>query len=657
MSPPPVMPELTFAHPSVYAACIDNNLKEFIKRGKEMVIEDDESPEAEEQKAAKKPKAETLERRMIRTINSYLGRSKACRLQDMKSGVILERQLSFDDDELDMSKYMVIGGDIGDAYKISLSYATGTSGEKKMRLSDKHYGEFSGWNKRERLLEEAKRADAEMYSAFLANSLFDETSVDVKEKLLDFGKGKARSLDFRSSRRRQKFISELVRRILDPKTLDGRKPIFAWGNGKPSKTYRGYRPFPAKELLHALSQRCIVVLIDEFRTSKECSEMVLSSITKPEVDVELLRELCVHDLKFGTYRRPCKYKDCPLNGSSECPQHSCAKNLRRQHSNYGKTLKKNSNQPSGSGITWDRDNNSARLMALRLMYLLKNKGYVPPSLDRGFVVFMRQISQLDERILDDAQSAPTVATSLGLPPTQPVEGSETAVNADAVESLAIATTAAETDVSESQPGRIEDATGIGDVDPQTTMGKADNSDSKSGVQLSTIVLNEDAMEVDGGIDDNARETIGLHHLPTFNFNSLALRRNAPRSAKRQKRTIIEYETEDDEPSEYEDESEPDDSDQENGARKPKRRRGSKPLKRRRQKKSNKKSNRTKASQETSVQQQEDVNGFESARIELARQFVRGLKSGIWLSDVYAKWVDLSDPSIDSGTLGSPDSRQ
>jgi hypothetical protein len=136
-----------------------------------------------------------------------------------------------------------------------------------------------------------------------------------------------------------------------------------------------------------------------------------------------------------------------------------------------------------------------------------------------------------------------------------------------------------------------------------------------------------------------------------------LRRNAPRSAKRQKRSIIEDETEDDDPSEFEDESEPDDRDQEYGARKPKRQRGSKPLKRRRQKKSNKKSNRTKASQETSVQQQEDVNGFESARIELARQFVRGLKSGIWLSDVYAKWVDLSDPSIDSGTLGSPDSRQ
>jgi hypothetical protein len=99
---------------------------------------------------------------------------------------------------------------------------------------------------------------------------------------------------------------------------------------------------------------------------------------------------------------------------------------------------------------------------------------------------------------------------LGLPPTQPVEGPELAVDSDAEESLDIATTAAETDVPEFQPGRIEDATGIRDVNPHTTMGKADNDDSKSGVQSSTVILNEDAMEVDGGVDDNARETIGLH---------------------------------------------------------------------------------------------------------------------------------------------------
>jgi hypothetical protein len=318
-----------------------------------------------------------LVRRIIRTLNSLCGRNRTVRLDRVKCGLVDERHVDWAGSDLDVDTIAATGLDLGIAFYLSLAMFVGTNKEMRMRISNALYGEMSGEVRQERLRQQqiAKRPD--VAAAMIKSVVLEDGSADVREVLAKFTRGPKRSNVFRSKRRRQKFVSEVLRRLLDPERLQGRRPIIACGNATFCPSYRGYRTVAAKDLLKALSERCLVVMMDEYRTSKECSEKVLSSLTAA-YDYDTLRNLAVNDLKFGSFEKL---------GKSGITRRV---NYRRQHSDHG------------AGITWDRDNNSSRLMAIRLLYLIHSKGHVPPSLDRGFVEFIRQLDKFNHTILDDA---------------------------------------------------------------------------------------------------------------------------------------------------------------------------------------------------------------------------------------------------------------
>ena len=75
-------------------------------------------------------------------------------------------------------------------------------------------------------------------------------------------------------------------RVKGSKKLEGEQVVVAYGAGKFQSSVKGKRGAPVKKLMKKLRQYVTVVPVDEFRTSKVCSNRCLSRSLDTAVEPE-----------------------------------------------------------------------------------------------------------------------------------------------------------------------------------------------------------------------------------------------------------------------------------------------------------------------------------------------------------------------------------
>lgn len=337
------------------------------------------------------PKPVSMSRRIQFLINSYCGRNNTARLDKISRGIIEERKVDFDRTNVPDDKYAVISVDAGIRNAIAASYDVGTKYEKTVLLKNRHYKEMSGRGRQQKTYEEAIADNPDVQEALWLHQT-GETNPESFQIMRNFGNTTRRPVRFQSFRRRQIFYTDLISRLLDPIALRGRIPIVIWGDGKFNSSWKGYVSVPNAALVKEIAKRCVVVLVDEYRTSQQCSACLLFSLQSSKPNRGLIDSMCTTNLKLGTYRYNCRKIGCKHEASDKL----CKRNQRgtvkaRQHCATCRLW-----QPFRQGhTTWNRDENSARLIGIRFLYRLRNGGAVPPTLDRGFVAWYRQMKQDD----------------------------------------------------------------------------------------------------------------------------------------------------------------------------------------------------------------------------------------------------------------------
>jgi hypothetical protein len=306
-------------------------------------------------------------------INSYCGRNSTARLDRLRRGLIHERKIDFQRTSLPSDKYAFISVDAGIRNVIAACYDVGTAHEKTLILKNRHFKEMSGRGRQQKTYEEALADNPEVQEALTLHQI-GETTPESAKCLGDFRRTTRRPLTYQSFRRRQLFYTDLISRLLDPIALRGRTPIVVWGAGKFQSSWKSYVSVPNMAVAKELANRCVVVLADEYRTSQECSACLLFSLQSEKANRGLVDSLCTTNIKLGTCKSNSKRT---VKGRQHCETCRLWQPFRR------------------GSTTWNRDENSARSIGIRILYRLQNDGHVPPTLDRGFVFSYRQMKQTD----------------------------------------------------------------------------------------------------------------------------------------------------------------------------------------------------------------------------------------------------------------------